>query len=340
MHINQTSNLAPLLILISSMLFLSNCNDEEPEAGLPDLRVYLDRFEDEAALRGYDFDLSEVEIEYVDIIEADHIVCGRGYSDYEGTGKRRIEMSTAGHCKRVDKYTDLELESFVFHEIGHAFLDRNHTELLLCDGSAMSIMYPEPWTLYSGDNKDKRSYYISELLDGSIEEKCVDWKSNWENDTSYYQYDSEDYWFFVNRGEDFVGTREGDIISIELAPDSTSDQTGNFLTTIYTDLQDCANVTFKATINSEGLVGNGAAISLRVFERDQVTEFGAPNSEYETLYLTTGDQPASGELIDHQEELTIQCLSRDTWFIVLFVRLLPETEGKVTFSDIRLIVNE
>lgn len=63
------------------------------------MRIYLDRFEEEARIRDYDLDLSEMEAFYVDEIEMNgKTFCGYGYSNYQSAGVRRIEMSTESLC--------------------------------------------------------------------------------------------------------------------------------------------------------------------------------------------------------------------------------------------------
>lgn len=331
-----------LILTLFSITFLS-CNDDEKDT-LPDLRVYLDRFEEEAALRGYDYDLAAVEVAYVDEIKfGDQVVpyCGYGFTNYDGFGLRRIEVVPSADCNWKN-LTEAQRENFMFFHIGSAFLDRSIHKTLLCEGSFMSIMNPfHHYNLYEGDNSEKRDYYISELIEGSLGGNCVDWESGWANDTAYYQYDPEEYWFFEDHDGDFIGIREGDdVLSIQLTPGRTASDGGKWQKTIYPNLPECSEVSFKVTLNSEGLTGTGAAVALRVFERDPMTKFGAPSSYVETLHLTTTDNAVSGELVNHEEVLTIPCLSRDTWFIVLFVRLLPGTEGKISYSDIRLVVNE
>lgn len=332
-----------LTLLFISVFFLSCNKDDEP--GLPDLRIYLDKFEEEAALRGYDFDLAAVEVAYVDEIKyGDQVLpyCGYGFNNHDGTGLRRIEILKSASCN-WETLTEIQRENFMFFHIGSAFLGRSIIETTLCDGSPMSIMNPfDNYGLYQGIEKlEKRDYYLTELIDGSLGEACINWESAWSNDTAYYQYDPEEWWNLEDHDGDFIGLREGnETLSLELAPGRAASDGGKWFKTIYPDLPECSNVSFKVTLNSEGLTGTGAAVSLRVFERDPMTEFGAPVTYNETLYLTTTDNPVNGKLIDYQEELTIPCLSRDTWFIVLFVRLLPGTEGKIIYSDIRLVINE
>ncbi len=332
-------NYTLLSVFALCILFLS-CNDE-PEPRLPDLRVYLDKFEEEAANRGYIFDLAAVEAEYVDEIQFGEVkYCGYGYTNYEGLGYRKVEIAKDVNCQWGDLGL-LQQEAYIFQLIGRAFLGRTNDNTELCDGQPMSIMTNNLLDLFQAYEKpEMRNYYITELLDQSFGSECVDWESGWANDTAYYQYHPHEYWTFEDHDGDFIGLREGDeVLSIELAPGRTASDGGKWFKTIYPNLPECAEVSFKVTLNSEGLTGTGAAVSLRVFERDPMTEFGAPDSYNETLYLTTTDNPVSGQLVNHTEELTIPCLSRKTWFIVLFVRLLPGTEGKISYSDIRLVVN-
>ena len=60
--------------------------------------------------------------------------CGYGYNSYGGTGLRRIEISRAVSCGWLT-LSDIERENFIFHEIGHAFFNRGHDDMMLCDGS-------------------------------------------------------------------------------------------------------------------------------------------------------------------------------------------------------------
>ncbi|HNP23243.1 MAG TPA: hypothetical protein PKM63_04640 [Panacibacter sp.] len=67
-----------------------------------------------------------------------------------------------------------QLETLIFHELGHCILGREHTELRLPNGDAKSIMYPDDLTLYSPcaypiddscNQLYKRDYYLDELFD-------------------------------------------------------------------------------------------------------------------------------------------------------------------------------
>ena len=70
-------------------LLALGCDDKPESPAYPDLRIYLDRFEEEAKARGYDFDLANVQVVYVDAINVNKVaVPRRGYSNFSGTGLR------------------------------------------------------------------------------------------------------------------------------------------------------------------------------------------------------------------------------------------------------------
>jgi hypothetical protein len=183
-HKSKVLFLFPLL----SLFFLA-CQEDDESTSMPDLDTYLERFEEEARLRGYDFDLSNVEAVYVDEIMGDDTACGYGYINYDGHGLRRIEISLAPRCG-WEKRSDIERENLFFHEIGHAFFNRSHEDSWLCDGSPLSIMAAntDNWKIYTETEEEKRAYYISELIDRTAtQDECIDYSRSWSNDSVYYQ---------------------------------------------------------------------------------------------------------------------------------------------------------
>ncbi|MEM9671701.1 MAG: hypothetical protein AAF992_03855 [Bacteroidota bacterium] len=335
---------SPILIFLFSLFFLA-CQDDNDAPTLPDLTTYLDRFEEEARQRGYNLELSDVDVAYVDEIEINgNTFCSFGYSNFNNTGTRRIEISTASSCGWMER-SDIERENFFFHELGHAFLNRPNDESLLCDGSPLSIMNSfNTWNTY--ENEEERAYYISELIDRTAAlDQCIDYEQGWVNDSVFYQFTPNDQsWVFTSWDGAYAGSvstatgSTGGRISLALVPGSITEESGRWLRQINTpNIPECADVTFRVTMNSEELVGPGAAISIRAFHAPLGTE-GAQTEEY--LFLTTTETPVNGKLDNYVEELTIPCYSRSTTFIVLFLRLMAGTEGEVSFENIELVVQE
>lgn len=342
-HSNTVICLFSLLSLF--MLACQEDSEKPEESSLPNLDTYLERFEEEARLRGYDFDLSGIETAYMDELKAGgQTYCGFGYSNYRGTGIRRIEISTSASCN-WDRRNEAGKESLFFHEIGHAFFNRTHDESRLCDGSPLSLMNSTIFgASYKETEDEKRTYYIDELIDRMAAlDQCIDYERDWVNDSVFYQYTAADTsWVFDAQDGNYIGTSsatdnlEGEAITLELSPGSTTDESGRWFRRIDNpNIPECTDVTLSVKMNSEQLSGTGAAISIRAFHAPAGRN-GAQSEEY--LYLTTTDAPVAGQLNDYVEELTIPCYSRKTTFIVLFLRLMAGTEGKVNFEDIQLTV--
>jgi len=320
--------------------------DEKPESpAYPDLRIYLDRFEEEAKARGYDFDLAKVQVAYVDAITVNNVTyCGYGYSNFDGTGQRRIEISKADHCGWL-ALSDIERENFVFHEIGHAFFNRGHDNSMLCDGAVASLMTggPNYLTVYTAPG-DERDYYIRELIDPlMVNTKCIQGEKDWTKDSVFYKIKKDDpEWILYTDNGKYVGTRSMAADPDEyltLASIAGIDASANaywFKSFISPNIPECAEVKFKVKINSESLAGAGAAISVRVY-KSSLTKTGALTEQ--SLRVSTEDDPASGKLIDVPQELSVPCYSRATTQLLIFVVLRGGTQGKVRFNDIEVVVN-
>jgi hypothetical protein len=191
-------------------LVVLGCDEKSESPKYPDLRVYLDRFEEEAKARGYDFDLSNVQVAYVDDIVVNNVTyCGYGYPNYGGTGQQRIEISKTENCDWL-ALSDIERENFVFHEIGHAFFNRGHDGTMLCDGSVASLMTggPNYLTVYTAPG-DARDYYIRELIDPlTVNTKCIQDEKDWSKDSVFYQIAKNDPdWILYTDNGKYVGTR-------------------------------------------------------------------------------------------------------------------------------------
>ncbi len=325
-------------------LFVLGCDEKSESPGYPDLRIYLDRFEEEAKARGYDFDLTNVQAAYVDAISVNNITyCGYGFPNFDGAGQRRIEISKAEHCGWLS-LSDIEKENFVFHEIGHAFFNRGHDNAMLCDGSVTSLMTggPNYLTVYT-EPGEERDYYIRELIDPLVANtKCIQSEKDWSTDSVFYQITKNDSeWLLYTDNGKYVGTRSTagepkEYLTLASIPAINAQVNAYWLKNFNNpNIPECAEVKFKIKMNSESLVGNGAAISVRAY-KSTLTKYGALTEQY--LRVTTENDPVTGELIDVPQELVIPCYSRATVQLIIFVVLRGQTQGKVTFDDIELLV--
>ena len=336
---NFFNRILGLFVVVS----LGACQDDNTSSELPDLRIYLDRFEEEASKRGYNLNLSEVEAEYVDRVETpDDSFCGMGFSNYFNNNIRRIEISTDPSCGWATM-NDIQRERLFFHEIGHAFLNRRHDEAQLCDGSPLSLMTTRIGNTYSESN-EKRDYYISELVDRvAAADQCIRFPQTFRTNPIFYRaFEGDGNWFFYSDNDNYTGeagtpANERFRFSIE-SNNKNTENTGYWHRTFSNpNFPECSDVTFRATINAEGLTGPGVAIVARAYH-NPVSATGAELEEY--LFLTSEDDPATGKFSNDTRELTIPCFSRKTSHIVIILVMLPGTTGEAEFTDVELIVNE
>lgn len=136
-----------------------------------DLQIQVDTFLEEATIRGHEFTIDNLIIEY----------------------DSGLALSTCGTCNSYSKSNDIQkvikinpsctityneqMEALVFHELGHCVLGRQHDTALLPNGDPRSIMTPRNLDLYApcvyqiGEENCnytfKRSYYLDELFDES-----------------------------------------------------------------------------------------------------------------------------------------------------------------------------
>ena len=149
----------------------SNQKDIEPVYEVPDEFQYIvETFIEQAALRGKNFQISNLIIRYDDELESN--VCGRcnAVSSLD-TDIQKIILINTDKCW----LNNSQKEALIFHELGHCFLGRSHDETLLPNGDPKSMMVPDDISIYSGciyalggdnscDKTYRRGYYLDELF--------------------------------------------------------------------------------------------------------------------------------------------------------------------------------
>ncbi|UCG88025.1 MAG: hypothetical protein JSW71_05625 [Gemmatimonadota bacterium] len=153
---------------------LAGCGEQafEPIYDVPeDLQTHVDTFIAEAAIRGHEFTINNLIIEYDP--ELAFSTCGMCNSDSKSNDIQKVVKINPNCTIRYNE----QIECLVFHELGHCFLGRQHNSDLLPNGDPKSIMIPNDFNLYAPctyqfgekecDFRYKRDYYLDELLDES-----------------------------------------------------------------------------------------------------------------------------------------------------------------------------
>ena len=154
---------------------MSSCTEEEefiPQLQIhEDFAMIVDTFVVEAARHGILINITNLILDYDPAL--DDLTCGQ-------CNDRRLEVERQ---KRVGINANIncwenhhELETLIFHELGHCLLGRDHVTDTLPNGDPKSLMVPGDLTVFApcryvfGDADDcnntyKRAYYIAELFD-------------------------------------------------------------------------------------------------------------------------------------------------------------------------------
>ncbi|MCP3932093.1 MAG: hypothetical protein GY705_23725 [Bacteroidetes bacterium] len=120
------------------------------------LQPYFDSFEYEASLRGLDINLLEAGVEgYIENIEDDGVI-GQCQS---GSG-RRILIDDQ-YWKRA---SSMQRESVIFHELGHCYLQRDHSDDSYSNGTCVSIMRSGTGNCKFVYNTLTKEKYLDELF--------------------------------------------------------------------------------------------------------------------------------------------------------------------------------
>ncbi len=155
------------ILLISSLGIFLGCTEEIAPPRIatyyvhPELAEYLDRFMQEAAMRNIEIDTAGINLELVDesLTALDgSAACGLAHVFGKNFPNARISKT----C--WDLFSPEHKETLIFHELGHALLDRPHFDPSLPVGSPVSMMNSSSSRVYNKFTLFKRDYYLDELF--------------------------------------------------------------------------------------------------------------------------------------------------------------------------------
>lgn len=122
-----------------------------------ELQPYFDRFVEEGTLRGLAIDLTAKRIEgFLLEIEEQDVA---GQCSYSSSSTRKVNID----IDYWNRATELEKEFVVFHELGHCYLERSHSDAQQ-NRSCTSIMHSGTSGCRFRYNATTRSTYLDELF--------------------------------------------------------------------------------------------------------------------------------------------------------------------------------
>lgn len=131
---------------------------------------YVRKFEAEARTRGKNITIDNLIIKYD--AAASTLYCANSNLISTTNDVQKIILVNPQVCWQ----NFIQLETLIFHELGHCILGRQHDNSRMPKGDAKTIMYPDDITLYSpcvynvGNPCDltyRRPYYVDELFNPS-----------------------------------------------------------------------------------------------------------------------------------------------------------------------------
>lgn len=152
---------------------ITGCSSQEEFEAVyevPDeFQAIIETFVEEAALRGFDYQITNLIIRYDDDMESNY--CGQCNSDSMDPSVQKIILINSVKCW----LNDFQKEALIFHELGHCLLGRLHDESRLPNDDPKSMMVKDDIGIYSpciyaiGGTTEcnytfKRSYYLDELF--------------------------------------------------------------------------------------------------------------------------------------------------------------------------------
>jgi len=155
------------LLLFAIILLFACKKDKDFVYDVPqEFEPIVQRFISEAATRGHQVTINNLIIKY-DLSNTSF--CATSNVITSGNDVQKIISIKSLSCWQ----NDVQLETIIFHELGHCILGREHEITLMPKGDPKSIMYPDNATLYSpcvypiGSPCDllyRRGYYLDELF--------------------------------------------------------------------------------------------------------------------------------------------------------------------------------
>ena len=127
-----------------------------------ELWIYFERFEAEAAQRGENIDLRDLNLTAA--IEELHPDDVAGVCNYNSRRPNHIGIDLTFWNRVSDRWREM----VVFHELGHCVLFRGHREDSFENGLCVSIMRSGTGSCRDAYRTNTREYYLDELFDETV----------------------------------------------------------------------------------------------------------------------------------------------------------------------------
>ncbi len=318
----------------------------------PEMRPFIEDFIEEGKKRGVEFDIEEIESFLVNEFSVQEGVsetaCGLGWYDYEHN-KRRIEVLNTDRC--WGSRSRIEKENFMFHELGHAFLERDHIGRTFPNNYPKSIMCSTDqgldcsnFTVYH-DTEPMRTYYLDELFNENA--PLPEYTNKNEFIRTVFKGDAQEHssnWelFIVNDPDNISNfqfsqdTSSTGMPTLKITTDGSSLSPPASVTLVnrfeITDVPSCSNLKAFSDIRVEGLTDGEFQVGLSLRERVTVDSLNR-------FHLGLIKETSNGFYENYLHEL--YCLSSEKTDVVsISFALESSTAASVTIDNLLIDLYE
>jgi len=333
-------------LLFFCVLFLLTCTKDAFSGYIhPEIMPFIERFVEEGRKRGVAIDIAELETYLVNefSVEREPTVCGLGWSVHRNN-RRRVEILNSNGCWA--NRSDIEKENLVFHELGHAILERNHINTTLPNRRAKSIMCSadgeigcSALTVYY-DNEPLRSYYLDELFNPNtplpdfanritynrtvFEEGQQSYLTDWEMFPSRSDDDISGFQFT----QDTSATGIPSTITFSTAGSTAMDTLPSALIVKRFEIDNfslCSNLRAFADIQAEGITDGSFQVGLSL--RERIT----PDS-LQRFFIDVNGEEDNRFYNNYLHEL--YCLPERADVVSISFTLRSKTPASITIDDL------
>ncbi|MDA0194234.1 MAG: hypothetical protein O2887_04380 [Bacteroidetes bacterium] len=330
---------------VVTAIFLYSCAQDDPVA-LDDLgtevnieiRPYIESFVQVAGEHGESFDFKKFEATLTfEEIDENEDICGQSSQFHQKSNSIIIRAND----KCWIGQPETTREALVYHELGHALLDRPHRDDRFENGLVKSIMETGTLGPYNQYTPILKAYLIDELFDETIPdpEWTKDKTAEYELSINSSVESGTAGWDFLrigdvfNRGESY-GERtnefaaDGDY-SLKIIAGKEYDATPAWRLRISSvnDVPETADLVLTVRVKLQSIVGTGVSIAGGFDINGQILTF--KSSENDLTLAGTSDFQTY--------QLVIPYFPNTPPDIKIVLFMLPNTTGVAYFDDIRLI---
>lgn len=313
-------------IIIALCFATLSCKDDEVDREPvidPGLADYVNSFVEAGKIRGKAISADHLEARFETVVGN----CGYGWTD-----PPRIHIDPA--CWNI--LPEVGKELLVFHELGHALLERSHSSVRLPNDDYASIMVEDPTTLYNEYTIEKRAYYLDELF--RVLTTLPYWANRKYNESTVLndEISADGPWEYRNS---LSPEHAGDIVdsvfsspSNSLAIHSQHAATG-FSTWAYSwkpqGIETGSDLVLKLKVKAENLTGSGAYFAFRA---------DVAGEDYPVFFYTTQGEPIlnSSEFQEYSIKVNYYPSQVDT--LNIFLMLDGTSSGTVYYDDVELLM--